>query len=190
MPTPDGKTLAATAPRAGVIPMRRPLDDPSTASFSQGFRPFFLIAGLRSPLGVAVWTLRTLRSPIPWILHVASGLVVLALALKAAWLLLGSDRAVDWLPLQRAGAFATMILGVMTRATRGHTGRPLVARTATVAACGLLLAAVVLRGAGPVAEHTMLPLAGATVCWAAGFLLFLDAHGPILVGRRVCAVPG
>ncbi len=130
--------------------------------------------------------LRTLRAPILWILHVAYGLVALALALKAAWLLLGADWAVNWLHLQVAGALATMILAVMTRATLGHTGRLLVATAATVAAYGLLLAAVVLRVAGPVVvEDTMLPLVAATVCWVASFSFFLGSYAPMLVGPRV-----
>ncbi|MFM9859077.1 NnrS family protein [Pseudoxanthobacter sp. M-2] len=130
--------------------------------------------------------LRTLRAPILWILHVAYALVALALALKAACLLLGADWAVNWLHLQVAGALATMILAMMTRATLGHTGRPLVATAATVAAYVLLLGAVVLRVAGPVVvEDTVLPLVAATVCWAASFTFFLGAYAPMLVGPRV-----
>jgi uncharacterized protein involved in response to NO len=145
------------------------------------------VAAVLMALRLSRWHgLRTLGSPILWILHVAYGLVVLALALKAVWLLAGADWAANWLHLQLAGALATMILAVMTRATLGHTGRPLVASAATVAAYVLLLAALVLRVAGPaVVEDTMLPLVAATVCWVASFSFFLRAYVPMLVGPRL-----
>jgi uncharacterized protein involved in response to NO len=145
------------------------------------------VAAVLLALRLSRWHgLKTLRSPILWILHVAYGLVALALALKAAWLLLDADWAINWLHLQVAGALATMILAVMTRATLGHTGRPLVATAATVAAYVLLLAAVVLRVGGPVViDDTMLPLVAATVCWVASFTFFLGAYVPMLVGPRV-----
>ncbi len=145
------------------------------------------VAAVLLALRLSRWHgLRTLRAPILWILHVAYGLVALALALKAVWLLLDADWAINWLHLQVAGALATMILAVMSRATLGHTGRPLVATAATVAAYVLLLAAVLLRVLGPVViEDPMLPLIAATVCWVASFTFFLGAYVPMLVGPRV-----
>lgn len=74
------------------------------------------LAAMLLALRLSRWHgLKTLRSPILWILHVAYWLVVLALTLKAAWLLLDADWALNWLHLQVAGALATMILAVMTR---------------------------------------------------------------------------
>ena len=78
-------------------------------------------------------TLATLRVPLVWILHVGYAWLVLGLAAAAgAWIDLW-PKAVA-LHALGAGAVATMILAVMSRATLGHTGRKLEAAPLTAAA--------------------------------------------------------
>ena len=84
-----------------------------------------------------------------------------------------------------AGAFGTVTLAVMSRASLGHTGRPLVATFATQACYGLVLIGSVARicsglGHGPVA---LLHVAG--LCWSLAFLGFALAYWPVLTGARV-----
>jgi uncharacterized protein involved in response to NO len=85
-----------------------------------------------------------------------------------------------------AGAVGTMTLAVMTRATRGHTGRPIIADHATIAIYLLVTAGAVFRVLAPFVDDRYVPLlvAGGAL-WSAAFGLFLLVYGPMLIGRRV-----
>ena len=89
------------------------------------------------------------------------------------------------------GAFGTMMLAVMTRATLGHTGRHLHADGATVAIYLLVGIAGILRimAAWPSATSYDL-LVAAAVCWIAAFGLFVVRYGPMLVGRSATGQAG
>lgn len=135
--------------------------------------------------------LRTLRWPLLWVLHLGYLLVALALALKALSLLGGLPWAGAWLHLQVAGALATMILAVMTRATLGHTGHDLVASPMTTVAFVALLAAALLRVFGSAAlADPLTAQTAAAVLWVLAFLLFLAAYAPMLVRPRADGKPG
>jgi uncharacterized protein involved in response to NO len=151
-----------------------------------------ILAAFLAALRLSRWHgLRTLGQPILFILHLAYAFVPLALGMKGISLLLGAPWAAHWLHLQGAGALAVMILAVMTRATLGHTGRDLVARPATVAAYGLLVAAALARAFGPLLDAPpMLVLGLAGALWVAAFLLFLGAFGPMLLRARPDGKPG
>jgi uncharacterized protein involved in response to NO len=72
------------------------------------------------------------------------------------------------------GAIGTMTLAVMTRASLGHTGRPLAAGPGTTAIYVLVTFAAVLRLFAPLAEAQyllVLTLAGAA--WSGAFGLFV-----------------
>jgi uncharacterized protein involved in response to NO len=130
---------------------------------------------------------RTLSMPIVWILHAGYAWLVVALALKAVWLLGGSFWAANWLHALTAGAFGTMILGVTTRVALGHTGRELtVANAITVAYC-LVIAGAALRIVAPVVLPTLYigTLIAAAAAWAGAFVIFLFVYAPILVAPRV-----
>jgi len=90
-----------------------------------------------------------------------------------------------------AGAMATMILAVTTRATLGHTGRELRAGPLTVAAYALVTLGALLRLAaslGWIGYAAGLAWAGAL--WAGAFGLFVATYGPILFAPRLDAKPG
>jgi uncharacterized protein involved in response to NO len=135
---------------------------------------------------------RTLRMPIVWVLHLAYLWLPLGLALKAVALLTGMAFAAFYLHALTIGAAATMIVGVMTRASLGHTGRPLVVAWPTVCAYGLLMAAVIARVFGP----ATLPLSYSEVIvlaaslWTAAFVLYLYVYAPILWSPRADGKPG
>jgi uncharacterized protein involved in response to NO len=136
--------------------------------------------------------LRTLRQPIVWVLHVAYLWLPVGLALKAIALLNGAAFSAFWLHALTMGTLATMILGVMTRAALGHTGRPLSAHALTAASYLLLLGAVLVRVFGlatlPVSYPTV--IAGAAFLWSAAFLFFVVVYAPILCSPRVDGKPG
>jgi uncharacterized protein involved in response to NO len=135
--------------------------------------------------------LRTLDTPLLWVLHLGYALVAVALALKASFLLGRVGFAAAWLHMQLAGALGMMIVAVMSRATLGHTGRDLVAAPATAAAYAALLLAALARVFGTaLSDDPMLGYAVAAVLWVAAFGLFLAVHAPMLVLPRTDGKPG
>ncbi len=157
---------------------------------SRGAGLLALVAGALLAARLAGWHgHRALAMPIVWILHVGYGWVVVALALKAAWLLGGAPWAINWLHALTAGAFGTMILGVTTRVALGHTGRPLVVAPPIVLAYGLVIAGALLRVFGPVLlpAQTVTLLAVAMLAWAGAFAIFLIVYVPILIAPRADA---
>jgi uncharacterized protein involved in response to NO len=135
-------------------------------------------------------SLATLRVPLVWILHVGYAWLVLGLAAGAgAWLGLW-PKAVA-LHALGAGAVATMILAVMSRASLGHTGRKLVAAPVTTAAYLLVTAGAAGRViASLIGVNSQLFIAGAGAAWAAGFALYLVVYAPILLRPRADRRPG
>jgi uncharacterized protein involved in response to NO len=129
---------------------------------------------------------RTARQPILWILHVGYAWLIVSLALKAALLLGGALWAAQWMHALTAGAFGTMVLGVMTRVALGHTGRLLTVARSIVVAYGLVIGGAVLRVAGPavVPAYYLPVLTAAMVCWAGAFAIFVAVYLPILVAPR------
>ena len=86
-----------------------------------------------------------------------------------------------------AGALATMILGVMTRVSLGHTGRTLQLHRLTVLAYLLLSASVLVRvfgAAGSGLAYINVIVASAAL-WTAAFAAFLWVYAPILLAPRV-----
>jgi uncharacterized protein involved in response to NO len=130
--------------------------------------------------------------PIVWILHLAYLWLPVGLALQAAFLFGGFPWAAHWQHALGAGAAGSMILAVMTRASLGHTGRPLQAHPVTVAAYVLLTAAVVVRVFGPAlmpASYAAVVMTAGTI-WLLAFLLYLVIYAPILVMPRADGKPG
>ncbi len=147
-----------------------------------------LAAGIGQAVRLAGWQgWRTLGEPIVWILHAAYLWLPIGLLLKAAWFLGALPWAAHWLHALGAGAAATMILAVMSRASLGHTGRELRASPPVTAAYLLVLAAVVVRVFGP----AWLPLgytatvAVAGALWLLAFLLYSLTYAPVLLLPRV-----
>jgi uncharacterized protein involved in response to NO len=131
--------------------------------------------------------IRARRMPIVIILHIGYAWLVVALALKAVWLLAGVPWAANWLHALTAGAFGTMILAVTTRVALGHTGRPIVATRSIIVAYFLVTLGAMLRvwGAFALPGYYLHVMACAMALWAGGFVIFLLAYGSILTGPRV-----
>ncbi|MDE2051612.1 MAG: NnrS family protein [Gammaproteobacteria bacterium] len=142
---------------------------------------------------LAQWrTLKTLRQPIVWVLHIAYAWLPIGLALKAAALLTGAATAAFWLHALTIGAAATMILAVMTRASLGHTGRPLVVDPVIGLAYLLLTAAALVRVFGLAVLGIDYPevILTAAFLWTAAFVLFTWIYAPMLLAPRVDGKPG
>lgn len=84
-----------------------------------------------------------------------------------------------------------MLLGVMSRASLGHTGRAMQAPPLAVAAYASIGVAALLRIIAP-ATGTWAPatMAASGVLWALAMLQFLIVFAPILLRARVDGRPG
>jgi uncharacterized protein involved in response to NO len=75
---------------------------------------------------------------------------------------------------------------VMSRATLGHAGRPLVAGRGTTTIYALITVATVLRLIAPLgAPHYMLLLTVAGAAWSGAFGLFVVLYAQVLMHPRV-----
>ncbi len=143
-------------------------------------------AGLLQAVRLARWAGdRTVADRLVLVLHVGYAFVPLGFVLNglAAFdLLLPSAGLHAWM----SGAAATMTLAIMTRATLGHTGRPLVAGPMTQAIYALVLAAGLARIAAALLPAFDLPLLYvAAAAWVLAFGLFLLSFGPMLLKPKV-----
>jgi uncharacterized protein involved in response to NO len=151
------------------------------------------VAALAQALRLAGWrSLRTLGDPIVWVLHAAYAWLPIGLALKAAFLLGVADWAGQWQHALTIGSAATMILAVMTRASLGHTGRPLVVSRGIAVAYALLLSAAAIRVFAPAlaAGSYLATLEAAALAWIAAFAIFVAVYAPILTRERADGKPG
>lgn len=146
-----------------------------------------LMAGLTAGLRLARWRGQaTLREPLLWILHVGYGWLALG------FVSLATSRLIPLLPPTAAlhalttGAIGTMTLAVMTRASLGHTGRPLVAGRGTTAIYALITLATVLRLLAPLGGSYYLSLLlAAGAAWSGAFGLFVALYAKVLALPRV-----
>jgi len=157
-------------------------------AFLPDFQPIGLLLVIAALLNL--WRLlrwrgrRTAAEPLLLILHIGYGWLVLGAGLLGLSMLdadLPQSAAIHALT---AGATGTMILAVMTRATRGHTGRALSADRATSVIYLLVSLAAITRVLAAFATAWMMPLlilSGSL--WIAAFTGFLS-YGPMLLGSR------
>ena len=128
----------------------------------------------------------TRSRPILWILHAAYVWLPLGFALLAmgqiGWV--AASAGVHALAI---GATGGLIIGMVTRTARGHTGRPLQASKAEVLAYGLVMAAAVLRVLLPIVapQWFVQSLLAAALAWSAAFAIYLVIYTPWLMSTRL-----
>lgn len=130
--------------------------------------------------------LRTRARPILWVLHLAYawlpiGLVLLAMSLGGVVGVSSGIHAVA------VGATGGLIIGMITRTARGHTGRPLQASRLEVAAYVLVACAAVSRVLLPLLapQQLVVWLVAAAAAWGMAFALYLLVFAPWLVTARL-----
>lgn len=172
--------------------------------FVIGATAFALLAWITAPAGVVAGGLLSGAALLQAVrlarwggLKVASDPLVLILHVGYAWIPVGLlllGLSVTGLPVPRsaaihaltAGAMATMILAVMTRASLGHTGRELRANAATAAIYALVTLGALLRVTAPLelVDYT-LSMEVAALAWGGALFLFLLAYAPVLWRPRL-----
>jgi uncharacterized protein involved in response to NO len=124
---------------------------------------------------------RTIADRLVLILHIGFAFVPLGFLLSAL-AALGLVRPDAGVHAWMAGAAGTMTLAIMTRASLGHTGRPLVASRATqMIYAGIVLAALCRIAAALVPQFATILLEIAAIGWVAAFGGFVVAFGPVLM---------
>lgn len=127
----------------------------------------------------------TLAEPLLTILHIGYLWLVVGAALLGLATLQWAVPLTAAIHALTVGAIGTMILAVMTRATRGHSGHDLVADRMTIVIYALVNAAAITRIAAALAIGPVsLLLMVSAGFWILGFLLFCWRYGPMLLGRR------
>ncbi len=128
----------------------------------------------------------TLKRPILWVLHLAYAWMPIGFAMLACahmgWI--GTTFAIHAFTV---GVIGGLIIGMVTRTARGHTGRPLQASRGEAIAYALVLIATVLRAALPAHFPALYPRAleiSATL-WAVAFAIYLVIYTPWLLQSRL-----
>lgn len=127
---------------------------------------------------------KTSAEPLVMVLHVAYAFVPIgfaAISLSAA-ALLDLSAAIH---VFTVGTVSAMMLAVMTRATRGHTGRELTASPTTCFSYGAIFQCALTRPlATLIPEHMVAVYSVAAALWICAFALYLIEYAPMLVFRR------
>lgn len=129
---------------------------------------------------------RTRARPILWVLHAAYAWLPVGFGLLA-WAQLGGVAASVGIHALAVGATAGLIIGMVTRTARGHTGRALKVSRLEVAAYLLVAGAAVARVLLPwvAPAHTTNWLVLAASAWAIAFALYLWVFAPWLLSSRL-----
>ena len=146
-----------------------------------------LVAALAQTIRLAQWQgHRTARDPLIWVLHLGYAWLIVGLLLKGVWLTTAAPFAEKWIHSLTVGAFTTMILAVMTRASLGHTGRALIAPLSIATCYSLVTAAALIRVFGPAILPSMYNqiVTASGVLWIGAFAIYLWIYTPILVSPR------
>lgn len=157
--------------------------------------PLAALLGLAAAAQAARWTLwqpwKTGRTPLVWVLHLAYAWIPVHLALRAL-------AQIGWVAPSMAthaltvGAMGGLIIGMMTRTARGHTGRPLRADGYEVACYVLVFLAAVVRVFLPWAlpSQTVPAVVCSAALWSAAFGLYALRYWPVLTRARLDGRPG
>ncbi len=157
--------------------------------------PLAIVAGFAAGAHAVRWALwkpwRTLRVPLVWILHAGYAWIVIHLALRSA-AELGAIAGSPATHALTAGAAGALIIGMMTRTSRGHTGRRLRADGFDVASYLMVVLSAVVRVGVPLTMPalTVDAVIVSAVLWCAGFALFAIRYAPTLVRPRLDGKPG
>jgi len=144
-------------------------------------------AALAHGVRLSLWRgLATASNPLLFVLHAAYAWLPIGYALMGCsvfgWLFTPTTA----LHALTMGAIGSMVLAVTTRVALGHTGRPLQAARATVAAYWILMIAVVLRVFGPLTGKYYLVMIDVSAAgWMLAFSIFVWVYWPILTRAKM-----
>ena len=147
-----------------------------------------LASALLNGWRLATWqSIKTLRIPLLWVLHLGFAWIVVGLALKGMEL-----TGVDIPPIIAthaftAGGIGVLTLGMMARVSLGHSGRPLAVGKPMVLAFAAINFAAFCRvfGVWLMPAHTMRFFEISAALWLLAFSIFVVIYTPILLRPRL-----
>lgn len=129
--------------------------------------------------------IRTIREPLVLVLHVGFVFVPVGYLLVALGILWPAHVPPSGaLHAWTAGAIGMMTLAVMTRASLGHTGRPLMATPGITAIYAAAFLAALARVSAVVEPIRAPMLIVSAICWVLAFGGFVAIYAPLLARRR------
>lgn len=151
-----------------------------------------LFAGIFNLIRMGGWnSLKTLRYPLLWILHL--GYLWIAIGFFLVFL----SNVLEVLPQSvaihafTAGSMGTFIIGMMSRVSLGHSGRPIqLAKGFTLSYLFITFSGIIRVISGFYLEYYSLGILLAGVFWGLSFLIFLIYYFNILVSPRADGRPG
>jgi uncharacterized protein involved in response to NO len=155
--------------------------------------PLAVLAAVLNSARLWCWDpLSTRGRPILWILHLSYawipiGMLLLALARAG---IAGSEALA--IHAVAVGGIGGMVIGMMTRTARGHTGRPLKVGPAEVTAYVLVHVAALTRVFIPLLWPTVYApaLVLSAALWSTAFVIYLIAYLPMLARAHSDGKPG
>jgi len=152
-----------------------------------------IVAGALNGARMLGWhSAATRRHPILWVLHAGYAWLAVGLVLRGLLAFVPNGNQTAALHALTVGAMGTLILGMTSRVSLGHTGRVLVAPRAIAVAYGLLLGAAGIRTFGPLLAPaaTRAELIASGALWAIAFGTFAVVYLRVLTSPRVDGKPG
>lgn len=136
-------------------------------------------------------TLKTARHPLLWILHLSYAWIGIGTCLLGL-ASLGLASASSALHAMSIGAMGSLVIGMITRTTRGHTGQMMVTTLPDVFVfTSIQLAAVFRLSANYVAaDMRSFCLIASAALWSVAFLGYLTKYAPLLFRPRIDGRPG
>jgi uncharacterized protein involved in response to NO len=119
--------------------------------------------------------------PLVFVMHLGFAWLIFAFALKAMAELTGLVPEAAWVHAFTVGSLGLMMLGLMTRVSLRHTGRPLVVPGAMRVAYWMMFAAALIRLAATVHGLGDWAVALAAVLWGLTFLVYFVVFGAMLI---------
>ena len=157
-----------------------------------GLALFLMLAATIHAVRWWLWApLKTLGTPLVWILHAAYAWIPVYFVLRAA-------ATVQWIPSPIAvhaltvGAIGGLTIGMMTRTAKGHTGRPLRAEPADTTSYVLILSSAALRVFGPLFAPQVYGtwILASAVLFSLGFAIYAVSYWRPLTQPRPDGKPG
>ena len=160
---------------------------PAATAWNMGAGLALSLAAVSHVLRLLQWRPAITRHrPILWILHASYAWIPFGLALLAAarfgWI--ANSVGVHALAI---GATAGLIIGMITRTARGHTGRALQVSRPEATAYVLVMLAAATRVLLPLAMPAWLPMAlvVSAAAWSVAFAIYLFIYTPWLLQTRL-----
>ncbi|MEK6746150.1 MAG: NnrS family protein [Pseudomonadota bacterium] len=147
-----------------------------------------LAAGFVNGWRLSGWqSLRTVKTPLLWVLHLGYGWIVVGFVIKGLELLGVDVPAIAATHAFTAGGIGVLTLGMMARVSLGHSGRPLAVGKAMMMVFAAINLAAFCRvfGIWLFPSLTMRFLEASSALWLIAFAIYVVVYAPILLRPRL-----